>query len=117
MRQIFWAFPAERATAFTTEDFWWWEFFWSGREKAGEKHKKTKKWKQSDKTLEERRGIQKVIKIDKSCLKNVKRVLIVDDVLTSGSTIRALISQLPPCIDKKVLVLSSNCRISSNEIV
>ena len=79
--------------------------------------KKTKKWKQSDKNIEERKGIQNVIKIDKSCLKHVKKVLIVDDVLTSGSTIKTLISQLPSDVDKKVLVLSSNCRISSNEIV
>lgn len=79
--------------------------------------KKIKKWKQSDKKLNERKQIQKVIKIDKSCLNNAKKMLIVDDVLTSGSTIKSLISQLPPCIDKKVLVLSSNCRISSNEIV
>lgn len=79
--------------------------------------KKTKLWKQSDKKLNERRGIHKIIKIDKSCLNGVKRVLIVDDILTSGSTIRSLICQLPPCIDKKVLVLSSNCRILGNEII
>lgn len=79
--------------------------------------KKTKIWKQSEKKLAERSSIQKVIKLDKSCLKNVKKVLIVDDVLTSGSTIRTLIRQLPSYIDKKVLVLSSNCRILKNEIV
>ena len=78
---------------------------------------KTKKWKQSDKKFEERKQIQNVIKIDKSCLKGVKKVLIVDDVLTSGSTIRALIKQMPSNIYKKVLVLSSNCRILANEIV
>jgi len=78
---------------------------------------KSKNWKQSDKKLSERKEIQKVIKIDKSCLKGVKRVLIVDDVLTSGSTIKTMISQLPSNIDKKVLVLSSNCRILANEIV
>ena len=79
--------------------------------------KKVKKWKQSDKKFIERRDVQKVIKIDKTCLKGVKRVLIVDDVLTSGSTIKTLISQLPSSIDKKVLILSSNCQIQSNEIV
>ena len=78
---------------------------------------KTKKWKQSEKKKEERVNIQKVIKIDKSCLKGVKRVLIVDDVLTTGSTIKALISQIPSSIDKKVLVLASNCQILANEIV
>ena len=79
--------------------------------------KKTKKWKQSDKKREERTTIQNVIKIDKPCLIGVKRVLIVDDVLTTGSTIKTLISQLPTSIDKKVLVLASNCRIVANEIV
>ena len=79
--------------------------------------KKAKLWKQSDKKLKDRGDIQKVIKLDKSCLNNVKRVLIVDDVLTSGSTIRTIIRQLPSCVDKKVLVLSSNCRIVKNEIV
>ena len=79
--------------------------------------KKSKKWKQSDKKYSERVQIQKIIKIDKTCLMGVKRVLVVDDVLTSGSTIKTLISQLPSNIDKKVLVLSSNCKIVSNEIV
>ncbi len=77
--------------------------------------KKTKKWKQSDHKYEERANIQNVIKIDKSMLNGVKRVLIVDDVLTSGSTIKTLISLLPTNIDKKVLVLSSNCRFLKNE--
>jgi len=78
---------------------------------------KDEKWKQSEKTLSERRNIQNVIKIDISCLKGIKKVLIVDDVLTSGSTIKALIKQIPTSIYKKVLVLSSNCRILANEIV
>ena len=78
---------------------------------------KTKNWKQSDKNLQERKQIQKIIKIDKSCLNDTKKVLIVDDVLTSGSTIKTMISQIPLVIDKKVLVLSSNCRILKNEIV
>ena len=66
---------------------------------------KSEKWKQSDKKLSERKDIQKVIKIDKRPLEGIKKVLIVDDVLTSGSTIKAMISQLPSNIDKKVLVL------------
>lgn len=79
--------------------------------------KKSKEWKQSDKKLNERTEIQNVIKIDKSLLEGVKKVLIVDDVLTSGSTIKTMISQMPPNIDKKVLVLSSNCQFLPNEIV
>ena len=79
--------------------------------------KKDKIWKQSDKSKEERKQIQNVIKIDKEALLDVKKVLIVDDVLTSGSTIKTMISQIPSNIVKKVLVLSSNCRILKNEIV
>jgi len=79
--------------------------------------KKDKEWKQSDKNLNERKRIQNVIKIDKTMLDGVKKVLIVDDVLTSGSTIKAMLSQMPANIVKKVLVLSSNCRILANEIV
>lgn len=74
-------------------------------------------WKQSDKKMCERADVQKVIKIDKSMLKGVKKVLIVDDVLTSGSTIRTMIKQIPSNIDKKVLILSSNSRVLANEIV
>ena len=74
-------------------------------------------WKQSDKKWGDRKDVQNVIKIDKSLLNGVKKVLIVDDVLTSGSTIKTMISQMPSYIDKKVLVLASNCRVLANEIV
>lgn len=79
--------------------------------------KKNEEWKQSDKKLNERKDIQKVIKIDKRPLKGVKKVLIVDDVLTSGSTIKTMIRQMPTNIDKKVLVLSSNCLFLANDFV
>lgn len=79
--------------------------------------KKNKKWKQSDKKKEEREKIQDIIKIDKTLLKGVKKVLVVDDILTTGSTIKAIVSQLPTNIDKKILVLASNCKILANEIV
>lgn len=78
---------------------------------------KNKDWKQSDKKLSERKKIQNIIKLDKSKLFDVKKVLIVDDVLTTGSTIKTMIRQIPPNIDKEVLVLSSNCKIVSNEFV
>ena len=77
---------------------------------------KVKEWKQSDKNLMERRNIQNIIKIDNDCLKGVRKVLVVDDVLTSGSTIKAMISQIPSNIGIKVLVLSSNCQFLANEI-
>lgn len=79
--------------------------------------RKSKKWKQSDKKFNERKEIQKVIKIDKTLLKGIKKVLIVDDVLTSGSTIQTMIRQIPTNIDKKVLVLSSNCQFLANDFV
>lgn len=78
---------------------------------------KTENWKQSSKKIMERSKVQNIIKIDKSCLNGIKKVLIVDDVLTTGSTIKTLIRQIPANIHKKVLVLSSNCRIKANEIV
>ena len=78
--------------------------------------RKVKTWKQSDKNLKEREKIQKVIKIDNWLLEGVKKVLLVDDVLTSGSTIKTMISQIPSNISKKVLVLSSNCQFLTNEI-
>lgn len=76
--------------------------------------RKEKEWKQSDKKIKEREKIQNVIKCDKKALKGVKKVLLVDDVLTSGATIKAMIQQLPTNIDKKVLVLASNCNFLSN---
>ena len=79
--------------------------------------RKVVEWKQSDKYRAEREQIQNVIKIDKSGLLGVKKVLIVDDVLTSGSTIKTMVSQIPTNILKKVLILSSNCRILKNEII
>ena len=79
--------------------------------------KKTKEWKQSDKKIVQRKNIQNVIKIDKKELEGVKKVLLVDDVLTSGATIKTMIRQMPTNIDKKVLVLSSNSDFLSNESV
>lgn len=79
--------------------------------------KKKEEWKQSEKTFLEREKVQNVIKIDKTLLNGVERVLIVDDVLTSGSTIKSMISQIPSNIAKKVLILASNCRVLANEIV
>jgi len=79
--------------------------------------KKEVEWKQSDKKIRERKEIQDIIKIDKSMLKGVKKVLIVDDVLTSGSTIKSMVCQIPQNIVKKVLILSSNCQFLTNEFV
>lgn len=78
---------------------------------------KAKEWKQSDKKFSERKQIQNIIKIDKKALNGIKKVLLVDDVLTSGSTLKTMIKQIPTNIDKKALILASNCRVLRNEIV
>ena len=79
--------------------------------------KKVEEWKQSDKKMIQREEVQNIIKIDKSALKGIKKVVLVDDVLTSGSTLRAMIKQIPTNVDKKALILASNCRVLKNEIV
>lgn len=79
--------------------------------------KKSKNYKQSNKKYEERSEIQNVIKIDKTKLNGVKKVLILDDVTTSLSTLKTIIRLLPTNIDKKALILSSNCRFLENENV
>lgn len=76
---------------------------------------KNKEYKQSSKKLKERKDIQKIIKIDKTKINEKDKILIIDDVTTSLSTIKAIIHLLPTNIDKKVLVLASNCRFMENE--
>lgn len=76
---------------------------------------KKKNYKQSDQKYERRENIQKVIEIDKNKIKGIKRVLILDDVTTSLSTLKTIIRLLPTNIDKKALVLASNCRFLENE--
>ena len=76
---------------------------------------KNKQYKQSDQKMCNRKDIQKVIKIDKTKIKCNDRLLIVDDVTTSLSTIKAIIRLLPTKSDIKVLVLASNCRFMENE--
>lgn len=78
--------------------------------------KKTKKYKQSEQRLIDRGNIQKYIKIDKTKIKDEDRLLIIDDVATSLSTIKYIISQLTTNIDKKVLILASNCRFMENDL-
>ena len=79
--------------------------------------KKTKEYKQSEQNYNERRNIQKYIKIDKTMIKDDDPILIVDDVATSLSTIKTIIHLLATNNDKKVLVLASNCRFMGDELV
>ena len=77
--------------------------------------KKTNQYKQSNQRYEDRKNIQKNIKIDKTMINNKDKLLIVDDVATSLSTIKAIIHLLPTKSDIKVLILASNCRFMENE--
>ncbi len=76
---------------------------------------KTKKYKQSDQKYKNRKNIHKYIKIDKNKINREDKILIIDDVTTSLSTIKAIIHLLPTNVDKKVLILASNCRFMENE--
>ena len=78
--------------------------------------KKVRDYKQSSKRMRERYKIHKNIKIDKTRIKSKDRILIVDDVATSLSTIKTIIHLLPTKNDKKVLILASNCRFMENEL-
>lgn len=68
---------------------------------------KTEKIKQSDRNSEERKEIEKYLKFDEKVNLDGKKLLIVDDICTTGSTLKAAIKLLeskhPKCI--KVLVL------------
>ena len=76
---------------------------------------KIKEYKQSDRKMSQRKDIQKVIRIDKTKINSKDRLLIVDDVATSLSTIKAIIHLLPTKSDIKVLILASNCRFVTDE--
>ena len=55
---------------------------------------KKENYKQSNQKYNDRKNVKKIIDIDKSKVKGLKKVLIVDDVLTSGSTLKACSSLL-----------------------
>ena len=74
--------------------------------------RKKEKFKQSNLNKQERKKIkQKIEVIDGELLKN-KNILIVDDVMTTGSTISAAIELLAQYQPKniKILVLARKCR-------
>ena len=76
---------------------------------------KTKDVKQSDLTSKEREEIKNILEIDNVDLSN-KKILIVDDVFTTGSTIRVMIDLVKQKNPKKikVLVLSKTRDLSNN---
>ena len=66
---------------------------------------KTKQHKQSDQTREGRKEIVKVLKVINGERIRGKKVLIVDDVFTTGSTIRSIIKLIKPFKPKQIRVL------------
>ena len=66
--------------------------------------KKTKSMKQSDLSASERHKIKDYLTIDNVDF-SLKKILIVDDVYTTGSTVRAMIDLLKTKNPKKIKVL------------
>lgn len=75
---------------------------------------KTKNIKQADLTAKEREGVSKILTIDNIDLSK-KKVLIVDDVYTTGSTIRSMINLVQSKNPKqiKVLVMSKTMNLDN----
>ena len=69
---------------------------------------KKKEWKQSDKKREERSNIDEVIGVDENLIKGLKRVVIIDDIYSTGNTIRACVRQIKHKCDIKVLCICRN---------
>jgi len=77
--------------------------------------KKMKNYKQSDQSFDKRSDIQNIIEIDKTKINDKDRLLIIDDVTTSLSTLKTIIRLLATNVDKKALVIASSCRFMENE--
>ena len=73
---------------------------------------KTQNIKQSNLSKEERKNIGKILEIDQIDLSN-KKILLVDDVYTTGSTIRACIDLLKTRGAKKISVLVMSRRFNN----
>ena len=65
---------------------------------------KTEKYKQSDHNAEERANISKFLKIEENAHIKNKKILIVDDVYTTGSTVKSMIKLIEPFKPKKIKV-------------
>ena len=67
--------------------------------------KKNKRHKQSEQTFKTRKAINKVIEIDENCSLKDKKLLLVDDIITTGSTLQCAIDLLKQKGGKKIEVL------------
>lgn len=74
---------------------------------------KKEQYKQSDLSFEERKNVKDKIGIENGEILQGKKVLIIDDVLTSGSTLHACLNLVLTCFPKHVelLVLSTGRNI------
>jgi orotate phosphoribosyltransferase-like protein len=69
---------------------------------------KKKDWKQSDKHGDERKGIYDVIGVDFDMIKDLKKVVIIDDIYSTGNTIKSCIRHINSKCDIKVLCICRN---------
>ena len=65
-------------------------------------------WKQSSKNKEERAKIEKIIRIDYEKIKGLKKIVIIDDIYSTGSTINACIKLIKHKCKIKVLCICKN---------
>ena len=73
--------------------------------------KKTSHFKQANNTSKQRKDIKSYLELDKKFDIEGKRILLVDDVHTTGSTIKACIHLLEPLKPKEIFVLVMAKRI------
>ncbi len=75
---------------------------------------KTKNVKQADLTSEERKKVSDILKIDDVDLSK-KKILIVDDVFTTGSTVRSMINLVKSKNPKRIKVLVMSKTMDLND--
>ena len=69
---------------------------------------KCKEWKQSDKSYSQRKNIKDIIKVNSEMIKGLKKVVIIDDIFSTGSTIESFIQHIDTNCDIKVLCICRN---------
>ena len=69
---------------------------------------KVKEWKQSSKNKKEREDINNVIAVNENMISKLKRIVIIDDIYSTGNTIKSCIRQIKHKCDIKVLCICKN---------